>query len=178
MPALRKQADSVAATSKRLVTHKRLLAAVALLLAAGCSRLGVGVDWDDHSEEADRTALQRLREEFVVYVNAGDGKALAGLLAEDAVIIPQNVPEVSGREACEEHYRNMFSKWEFRLAATSAELSVVGDLGIDRGTTESIIISRKDGKTYNSRGKYLMISRRQPDGSWKVWRDIANYNEN
>jgi ketosteroid isomerase-like protein len=153
------------------------LAAGALLLAAGCSRLGVRVDLDDRSEEADRAALQRLREDFVVYVNAGDGRALAGLLAEDAVIIPQSVPEVSGIEACEQYYRNMFSKWEFRLVATSAELSVIGDLGIDRGTTESIIISRQDGKTYNSRGKYLMISRRQPDGSWKVWRDIANYSD-
>jgi ketosteroid isomerase-like protein len=57
---------------------------------------------------------------------------------------------------------------------TSTEVQVVGPWAFDRGAYRWRGIPRAGGEPIEDHGKYLVILQRQPDGSWKVARDMDN----
>ena len=53
------------------------------------------------------------------------------------------------------------------------DVQVAGDLAVETGRYE-MTFTPKQGKAINDKGKYVTVWQRQPDGSWKVLRDISN----
>lgn len=53
------------------------------------------------------------------------------------------------------------------------DVQVAGDLAIETGRYE-MTVTPKQGKAINDKGKYVTVWQRQPDGSWKIVRDISN----
>ncbi len=58
---------------------------------------------------------------------------------------------------------------------TPLETQVAGDWAYDRGNY-TVTVTPKSGKPMEASAKYLIIVKRQPDGSWKVYREISNSN--
>ena len=82
-----------------------------------------------------------------------------------------------GRAAIEEAVRAGHGALEFEeFTINNEELEVFGGFGLARGNYSYVMTPKAGGQTVAFEGKYLTIFRRQPDGSWKVYRDCFNAN--
>ena len=147
---------------------------VCVLLATACSPVGPTPEQVETKKTEAVTALNSLRNQFEVAYNANDASALAALYTEDAVLMPGNQPTASGRQAVEAWFQGTFDQFGPKLTISSEELQVAGDWAFDRGTYTVSLTPKAEGDSMEENGRYVVILHRQPDGTWKVARDIDN----
>jgi uncharacterized protein (TIGR02246 family) len=106
--------------------------------------------------------------------NAGNASAVADFYADDAVLFPNNSPPIIGKEAIKSGFQSFFEKASVKGSSEIVELEVAGDWGYMRGTyTTKVIPKAAGGSAEEDRGSWLWIVRRQPDGSWKIFRAMG-----
>lgn len=104
-------------------------------------------------------------------------KDLAGLTAnyaDDAVILPQNGPMITGQEGRETFFKemvNMVGEFKFSMS----EFDASGDLAYEVGTYNGTMQMPGMG-TVADTGKFVTVWKRQTDGKWKIVADIFNTN--
>jgi len=122
---------------------------------------------------ADKAKLQTDALSWFDHFATADSEGLANLYAEDAIVMPPNMPAVSGRPAI----KSLFGAQAAYVKAARMSLKsgavtgsdVSGDLGWITGT---YIIQDSTGATTDS-GNYLSIHHRT-NGVWLYIRDIFN----
>ncbi len=120
----------------------------------------------------DDSAVRAVTPRFVEAYRRRDAAAAAELYTEDAKVLPPNLPMVTGKEAIRDF-------WEFAMDMGAsanlepADLVVEGGLASERGV---ITITMQAGTPQEkaTKGKYVTVMRRGPDGSWKLVLDIWN----
>jgi uncharacterized protein (TIGR02246 family) len=126
---------------------------------------------------ADLKAIAGVRDAYVAAFNAEDADKASAVYAPDAIAMGANEPQVSGRDAIRENYRKTMSGMDFDIQLKSEETVVTGDWAFDRGQLWLHLMS-KDPQSkmpmVMDQGKYLVILRKQPDGSWLVSRVMSN----
>jgi uncharacterized protein (TIGR02246 family) len=125
--------------------------------------------------EQDRAGINKTRNEYVTAWRAANANQLANLYTTDALVLYPNQPAVVGRGAILVYFKSFFAEFaqeDFEL--TSAEIEIVGPWAFDRGTYRWRAVPRAGGDPMDDYGKYLVVLQRQPDGSWKVARDMDN----
>jgi uncharacterized protein (TIGR02246 family) len=146
------------------------LAVVALALLAACQPATDRI-------EADVAAIQALTEAWGAAVEAGDVAALVALRTDDIVQMPPDAPITRGKQALEDFYRGLYEQFsvEGTWPVAGTEEIVVAD-GWAYHLSEYILrISPKaGGQAIEERGKIVVICEQQPDGSWKLAREIWN----
>jgi uncharacterized protein (TIGR02246 family) len=151
-------------------------ACVVALTTLGCGSRGAGTTVaTDSAVATDRAAIDSLRVQYQATWKAGDAQQLASLYAPDALVLYPNQPAVAGHAAILSYFQTFFAEFAqdvFEL--TSEEVEVAGSWAFDRGTVRWRGVPRSGGGPVEDRGKYLVILQRQPDGSWKVARDMDN----
>jgi uncharacterized protein (TIGR02246 family) len=121
------------------------------------------------------TAVDEIRaadREWMEAFAAGDLDRALAFCAQDCAVLVANAPSAEGPDAI----RELFAGWlkpGLQINWKPAAIEASGDLGYSSGTYE---MSFRDptGKTMNDRGKYVIVWKKQRDGSWKVVRDISN----
>jgi ketosteroid isomerase-like protein len=101
-------------------------------------------------------------------LEGGDATAMTGQYVDDATLIPPGGRLVTGRDA-------ILAFWtprnpEFRTlehSLTTDRLVVSGDVAMEVGTWRQRGQLRQEVPT-ESAGRYLVVWRRQPDGSWRM----------
>ena len=156
----------------RRVTIRRtgiFLATLVVLSASGCAPQ---VDL-----EAERTALLGTDKEWAEAAATSDMERLLSFWTEDAVIYPAGAPAVVGKEAIREFIHRSRSLPGFSVSwePTQAVVSDSGNIGYTLGTTE-FTVNDAEGKPISNRGKYVLIWKKQADGSWECAVDIFNFN--
>ena len=143
---------------------RRVIIPMVLFLAAACGPP------DPALSDADVTALQNLKASYTRAVLAKDADAAAALYAEEAVLMPPNMPVTVGREAIREWFTAAFASGAevSDFALTPVEVYGVDDLAYDRGTYSETAIVPDSPEPVVDTGKYMVIARRQEDGSW-LW---------
>lgn len=150
------------------------LALVSILVTVGCQTAPPPGAKQDTSAEIAK--IGALRNQFATAFNANDAAAVAGMFTDDAVIMPSNHAAVEGKAAIQSWYETMYKEMSVKIALTPLETQVAGDWGFDRGTALLTITPKGKGKPMKESSNYLVIVKRQADGSWKVARDIDNSN--
>ena len=125
---------------------------------------------------ADLAALEANAEAYEAAYAAGDADALAALHADDAIRRPPNAPLVMGQEAIRAAYQTTFEQFAAKITLSLEEVEVAGDWAFVRGTSPVTATPKAGGEPLQDEGKYLSIRKRQPDGSWKIFRTIWNSN--
>ena len=123
---------------------------------------------------ADIAALDALREQFVGLFQVGDASSLAALYTEGAILMPPEKPAATGRQAIESVFRATFGQFSAKLNIDFDETKIAGDWAFERGSYALTLTPRDGGEPIQESGKYLMILRRDSQGSWKLARDIWN----
>ena len=123
----------------------------------------------------DRAAIDSVRNQYAATWKSGDAEQLANLYAPYALVLYPNQPALAGHEAIVGYFKSFFEEFEQDLfELTSEEIQVFGSWAFDRGAVRWRGIPRSGGDPVEDFGKYLVILQRQPDGSWKVARDMDN----
>jgi ketosteroid isomerase-like protein len=104
---------------------------------------------------------------------AGDCEAMLDLWAEDGMLLPPNAPPVVGRAdmlaMCESMTVTEFS-------STPVEIDGRDGLAYARGEHSWTFTVEGVDEPSGESGKWIMIWRKQPDGTWLITHDIWNAN--
>ena len=104
---------------------------------------------------------------------AGDASAAAALFTDDAVLMLNGAPQLTGRAAIEQALIPFFAAVKYRsVVANVQEVQFFGDYALEMGTT--VMTYEAGGRTVVDHGKYLVGWKRQPGGEWKIHRDVSN----
>jgi uncharacterized protein (TIGR02246 family) len=101
---------------------------------------------------------------------------VAAYYADDAVVMLPNQAAIEGRQGIQAMLEAYFKENAAKIAHTPVETQVAGAWAYERGSL-TVTVTPKSGKPMEESIKYLVILKRQPDGSWKVYRDMSNSNE-
>jgi uncharacterized protein (TIGR02246 family) len=119
-------------------------------------------------------AIRTIVDDFDAAFNAGDYDALAELYDEDAIRMPNEAPAQVGRESIREWFRQEMEAAEREIDNVVRDAQVFGDWGYMWGDAEGLLTPRDGGEPTVVDSKWMSVVRRQPDGSWKTYRDIYN----
>ncbi len=126
---------------------------------------------------ADMKGINTLLDQFTAAFNSGDAAAVTATHTDDAILFFPNQEIVEGKEAIQIVYERMLQKnanGATRMVAFSPlETQVAGNWAYERGNG-TVTITTKSGRPTEESFRYLDIYRRQPDGSWKIYRDMVN----
>ncbi len=93
--------------------------------------------------------------------------------AVDAVIFPNGLPLISGKDAIKEYYQKInFDPSIITWKPDYAEVSESGELGFTYGYADFEIKDSTGTKIF--KGKYTTIWKKQSNGEWKVKLDFGN----
>jgi ketosteroid isomerase-like protein len=102
---------------------------------------------------------------------------LAGYVSiwdENATKIPSVNPTVLGISAIRDNQRRVFQNWLFQEIDTNIEeFHLAGDFGWAHGTYWVQIKSKVGRNWIITKGTILTIFKKQNDGSWKIYCDVA-----
>lgn len=125
---------------------------------------------------AAAAAVQDVVDRFLTAFNAGDAAQASSIYAEDIVQLRPDGPPLRGRDAtvsAVQEFLDQFATAPTQTAATD-EVIVRGDLAVASGTWALTTALDTGSAADRTGGKWLMVMRRQGDGSWQVSRWIWN----
>ncbi len=136
-----------------------------LVMAAGAGCASAGAP--DREAEL-RAAIGTFR----TAMNSGDSAAFFGLLADDLEVLAPGARPLRGREA-RESFRPLFTTARAEISPfMDEEITISGDIGVQRHSFELSTTPRAGGPTTTSMGSGLHIWKRMPDGRWQIDKDI------
>lgn len=120
----------------------------------------------------DIGAIRGFYEAFTECLLARDFERILTLYSDDAIVMPPNHAEISGHVAIREWMESFpkVTRGEYFVD----EIEGGSDLAYVRGRYAMMLRMGNDQASIEDRGKYIEVRRRQPDGSWRLWRDIFN----
>jgi uncharacterized protein (TIGR02246 family) len=121
-----------------------------------------------------RQAIDASNAKFVDAVKKADTTTIADNYADDAIVMAPGTEAWRGRDAIRKGFGGMatgMTTKEFSLKTDDVTLG--GDLAVETGSYE-MTVEPKGGKEMKDKGKYVVVWKRQADGSWKIIRDIFN----
>jgi len=119
--------------------------------------------------------IARTRAAYQAAWRAGDAAGIANLYTQDAQVLYPNQPLVSGHDAIQEYFGDLFAEFPGgEIELTSAEVVVLGQWAFDRGAYHWKGTPKTGGAPLEDTGKYLVVLQRQADGTWRVARDADN----
>jgi len=121
--------------------------------------------------EEDVASIKQVSQTVAKTYQTGDWDALIEVFTEDAVRMPPNTTILEGREAI--RASTEASQPFTSLTLTTLEIDGLGDLAFARGTF-TYTPAPEDADPIKDSGKFIQILRKQPDGSWRIFRDIWN----
>jgi uncharacterized protein (TIGR02246 family) len=114
------------------------------------------------------------RRDYIAAMERGDPTALAAHFTDDAILLPQNAEAQHGRTTIEKWFASWLPAVAVRdFEAQTTDLVRVGDTVYEVGSHRMTLVPR-NGSPIQEVGKYLMVWKREPDGLWRIFRDMFN----
>jgi ketosteroid isomerase-like protein len=121
-------------------------------------------------------AIDDINARFSASFMRGDVAGLASTYADSAVLMLSDGPAVEGGAAIRQAFTQFLADVtvpNFKL--TTRDVMILPYTFIERGAYEMTIHPKTGtGADVVAKGKYLTVWEQQPDGSWKIVRDISN----
>ncbi len=148
-----------------------LIAAVFLILSCA------GPQPEPSADPAEvRQAIEAVNAQLAEAFSRGDAAAFAAFYTPDGTLMPPNAEPSAGRQAIEESFGADFSTNPPSLKLTTADVEVHGDTAIESGNYSISFMPPGQEEAVEDHGKYLVVWKKQSDGSWKLHWDIWNSN--
>jgi uncharacterized protein (TIGR02246 family) len=143
------------------------------LAAAGCEEEHMHQVPDTRT--ADEAAIRAASQEWSNAASSRDLEKAVSFYADDATYNPPSAPLAAGKDAIRKVWTNIVAVPGINLRWMSSKVEVArsGDLAYDTG---AYTVTKNDasGAPVTSKGKYVVVWKKQTDGKWKVIQDIDN----
>ena len=156
--------DSRTTPRRDLLRSLAGLSAGALFLRPGAAAAQAGMA---------RQAIEKANKEFLDALARGDGAGCAAVYAENARVLPPNSPMRIGRKSIQEFWQSAIDSGVKGASLTILDVEEHGNTAIEIGAY-TLDIRPQGGPAAKDQGKYVVIWKRQRDGSWKLAVDIYN----
>ena len=147
---------------------RRPIFAISAILLAACTTEGQQAT----TAQVDAEAIMKLLAESDAAATAGNVDAVMALYADDAVSMPPDAPARTGKEEIRAAFVAFLEDNTVQLTSQVDEVRVSGDLAFLRVAYDETVTPKAGGEPTQYHGKWLVIMERQPDGSWKSWREM------
>lgn len=124
--------------------------------------------------EADLRAIDRVREQHVAALNAGDADGWVAKFADDGVQMPPNATANIGKAAIATWSRGFLSHFRVQFALDANEVRILDDWAFERGDYSIDLKPSAGGPSLKDAGKYITLYTRDATGTWRIARDIWN----
>jgi uncharacterized protein (TIGR02246 family) len=122
--------------------------------------------------EVEMEAIEKIFRTYASARAAGDASLWLSLWDKDGIQMPPGAP-ARGKDVLTEVVTKSFrNDIVSTMNVCPVEITVAGDWAYSRGTYNSDRVV--EGAPVRVEGKFLTILKRQPDGSWKIYRDCFN----
>lgn len=117
-------------------------------------------------------SLSKIRETWVHDLRAKRIDDILKLYASDAVFLQPTGERITGSAALRNLYRTVMATFDSDLTLRSQNLETSGDLAFDSGDFQETLTTIATGAKINTTGSYIIIYRRQRDGSWLIVQQV------
>jgi uncharacterized protein (TIGR02246 family) len=143
--------------------------AISLLL---CTLLVTGCYQQTGTTEADLEAITAVFAEFDAASAAGDANRILALYTDDVVSMPPNALPRVGVAVMRAQMQGFIDQFTSDLTSRVEEVEVSGDLAFAHVSWEQTMTPKDEGDATHEQGKWIVVFKRQADGSWKCWREM------
>jgi ketosteroid isomerase-like protein len=126
------------------------------------------------SLDEDLAAIEAFNQAYLKAINDEDIAALSALTTDGHIMLMPGRAPIIGKAANDEANGRAFEQFDFDETWTPVETVVSGDWGHQRGTFTTIIIPKDGSARREVSGNFLRIYQRQPNGEWRMIRDMFN----
>lgn len=120
-----------------------------------------------------QAAIEAANARFSEAFARGDASALAAMYTPDAIAFPPGSEMVRGNEAIASFWKTSRDGGVRSATLTTIDVGRSGDVAYEVGTV-SLEVQAEGKEPTTATAKYVVVWKRQPDGSWKLHRDIWN----
>lgn len=120
----------------------------------------------------DRTGLAAVQRAVSNAIAEHDPAALAALYEPDGALMPPSGVVIRGRSVIEDTARTLFAQGMRGQRVEVDEFFASGDLAVEIGRSFAEVRNPATGSVNTAEGTYLIVHRRQVDGSWLMSHDI------
>jgi ketosteroid isomerase-like protein len=113
-------------------------------------------------------AIAKIREAWVQDLRTKQLEPILKFYAADAVFLQPNGDRITGSASLRTLFQNIMATFNSDLALHSQNLETSGDLAYDSGDFRETLTTIATGAKITSKGSYIMIFKRQPNGSWQI----------
>jgi ketosteroid isomerase-like protein len=136
---------------------------LATILAPTISSTASAVPQDSTLE-----TLAKIREAWVQDLRTKQLEPILKFYASDAAFLLPNGDRITGSVALRTLFQNIMATFNSDLTLHSQTLDTSGDLAYDSGDFDETLTNIATGAKIASKGSYIIIFKRQPDGSWQI----------
>jgi uncharacterized protein (TIGR02246 family) len=119
--------------------------------------------------ETIEAALVKFSESF----NAKDAAAVAAHYAEDAAVFPPDSARIDGRTNIQNFWKGAIEAGLSDLSLKAIEVEDQGDWAYEVGEL-TYSAPGTSGARSTASGKYIVVWKKDTDGTWRIYRDIWN----
>lgn len=123
---------------------------------------------------ADEAAIRANDADFARAAAAKDIDKCVSLYMDDAVIFSPGTPAVIGKDNIHKFFERMLAAptMQFSFSDVTVDVARSGDLAEDRGAVQ-VTTTDKKGKPVTDSSQYVLVWKKQADGSWRVAADTS-----
>ncbi len=121
-----------------------------------------------------RDSIEATIKTLVESLNGGDAAGVAAHYTDDAALLPPDAARVDGREKIQGVWQGLIDAGVRDVTLTTQEVENFGDVANEVGTISATAPS-EDGGRVQLAGKYVAVWKRGGDDTWRLHRDIWNF---
>ncbi len=121
-----------------------------------------------------RDSIEAMIKTLLESLSDGDAAGVAAHYTEDAALLPPDAARIDGREGIQGYWQAFIDAGIRDVELTTQEVDNFGDVANEVGTISATAPS-KDGGRVQLAGKYVAVWKRGGDDTWRVQRDIWNF---
>jgi ketosteroid isomerase-like protein len=118
-------------------------------------------------EDRVEREIRRMRQEFVLAINARDFERARVCFSEDAQVFVHNREVLAGEKALESARRLLGSDRLVQFSAETTRVEHSGNLAYEVGRY-LFVFRQPDGSTVEDRGRYLDVWKKQGRSDWRI----------
>lgn len=140
----------------RRVARWCALALVALAALGGCASKA--------PESPMRARIEAANDRLVELFNRGDYREVAAMYADDAVLMGPGGYRIDGRDQIDMYWDR--PRQDARWSLEVLDITGTAEMPVQHG--RSVLRQQRDGRTVVADAEFVLIWRRQPDGSYRI----------